>query len=103
MVQVYIAEAHAADEWPIGSRTWTARQHGSLEERRECAAAQQERLGAVPWPVLLDGMGDTFLRLYGAWPLRVLLFRGLKLAWASAPEACVHNLHDLAAELEKCE
>ena len=32
-VLVYIAEAHASDEWPVGSKMSTGTQHASLEER----------------------------------------------------------------------
>lgn len=38
---VYVMEAHAADEWPLGARRSTTAQHRSIDERR--AAARRTR------------------------------------------------------------
>ena len=75
---MYIAEAHAADEWPINSRRCggpanSVRAPRSLEER--CAVARRMR-SALKLPpselrVLADGMDDAFLRTYAAWPIRL--------------------------------
>lgn len=110
---MYIAEAHASDEWPIGKKEWAAGpQHTRIEDRRAAVAAQDARLGSVPWRCYCDAMEDGFLRTYGAWPVRFFLFRTTENAarpgekvttvkWSSTPEGCVHNLHPLVETLEQ--
>lgn len=77
MVLVYIAEAHASDEWPINSTRLggpgnALAQHKTLEDRR--AAARRLR-AALPClanvETHLDGMDDAHMRAYAAWPTRM--------------------------------
>ena len=95
-LQVYIAEAHAQDEWPIGSKRYQLNQHKSLEDR---AAASRQQMD-VPWPVFLDGMDDKFLHTYGAWPTRFYIFddRG-KMVYLARPQKCAFNPHELEEKL----
>ena len=74
---VYIAEAHAADEWPINSRRCNGpgneiTKPKTLSER--CAAARR-MLSTLPLgegiTVLADGLDDAFLEAYAAWPVRL--------------------------------
>ena len=73
---VYIAEAHAADVWPINSSrnagpANTVFAPTSLGERR---AVARRMLDALPWlrdvDILVDGLDDRFLVEYAAWPVR---------------------------------
>jgi len=63
-------EAHARDEWPVGSR-YDYNQPQTLQERLEIAKELKE---SMQWetPIVLDEMGDlgTFEHMYAAWPLR---------------------------------
>lgn len=74
---VYIAEAHAADEWPINSTRCngpgnTIRAPRTLDERRAIAHRMVEALELPSsLPVLVDGMDDAFLHCYAAWPIRL--------------------------------
>ena len=76
VVTVYIAEAHAADEWPIGDgvhpSTCSIKQPVSLRERRAAARAFVREL-AWPFEVLVDSMSDAFEHTFAAWPLRFYL------------------------------
>lgn len=73
VVTVYIAEAHAREEWPIGDEHKAAvqslAQAGSLVERREAARLFARELD-WPFEVFVDGMNDEFERTFAAWPLR---------------------------------
>ncbi len=73
---VYIAEAHAADEWPINSTRCagpgnTLLAHTTLAERTQAAARMLKALRLEGVPLLCDGMDDAFLRSYAAWPIRM--------------------------------
>ena len=77
MLLVYIAEAHAADVWPINSARFagpanTVRAPTSLAARRALA---RRMLGALPClralPLLVDGMDDALLEALAAWPVRL--------------------------------
>ena len=93
---VYMMEAHAADEWPLGVLRSTTPQHRNMGER--CSAARRFRarladrlarasqaaasgsldggwagqpadwqaVATVRWTV--DTMGNPFYRAFGAWP-----------------------------------
>eukprot|EP00041_Stephanoeca_diplocostata_P018117 m.377186 g.377186 ORF g.377186 m.377186 type:complete len:133 (-) comp20923_c0_seq87:4021-4419(-) len=74
---VYVQEAHAEDEWPIGtpSAFRIAHQHRTRDER--AAAVRQmctelPPLAQLPW--YADDMGNGFQDVYGAWPTRMYLF-----------------------------
>lgn len=77
MLLVYIAEAHAADQWPINSMAYsgpgnTVWQPASLKDRCDIV---RRMLHAMPCirdvPVLVDGIDDAFLSAFAAWPLRI--------------------------------
>jgi len=66
---VYILEAHANDEWPIGASYSCLAQHKTLAER--VVAAQQLRTKyGLQLPVYVDAMDNNFDRAYCAWPER---------------------------------
>ena len=57
---VYIQEAHASDEWPVGDLTSVTTQPKSLEHRRELARTAHEDLLGGSVEVLVDDMDNTF-------------------------------------------
>ena len=102
MQLVYIAEAHAADEWPINSSRCSGPANSvlrptSLAERR---AVAERMLGALPClaplPLLVDGMDDAFLETYAAWPIRVYGVArregGLRLELIAQPDGAMFAL-----------
>jgi len=76
-VLVYIAEAHAADQWPINSSVCAGPANSvlaptSVSERRAVAAHMLAALPCLaPLPLLVDGLDDAFLRALAAWPVRL--------------------------------
>ena len=71
---MYIEEAHAADEWPVGSLTSVTEQPKTLEHRIELAqrvhAAPALLGGAASIEVLCDTMANTFQQTMACWPIR---------------------------------
>jgi len=67
-VCIYISEAHAKDEWPLGNKV-CLNQHSKLEERLE-AAMNFIKDYHFEIPILVDGMENTFDSLYASWPER---------------------------------
>ena len=85
---VYIAEAHAVDEWQLQANLDEGvllRQHVALEERFAAARRGVERLG-LTMPVLVDGMDDAVSEAFAAWPERLYVAdRGGRLAYVGGP------------------
>ena len=85
---VYIAEAHAVDEWQMESNVEEGvllHQHGTLEERFAAAREGVERLG-LTMPVLVDGMDDAVSEAFAAWPERLYVAEtGGRLAYVGGP------------------
>eukprot|EP00035_Acanthoeca_spectabilis_P027280 m.466003 g.466003 ORF g.466003 m.466003 type:complete len:149 (-) comp24808_c0_seq1:155-601(-) len=87
---VYVEEAHAADEWPLGTveshpqpRTLEARV--ALAKRfldRHCEGADQTE---VSIPVCVDMMENSFSRAYAVWPERFFVLSGGKMEFISEP------------------
>ena len=72
---VYIAEAHAVDEWQLGSNEFAGirlKQHGHFDERLAAAqlCAQELRL---EMPTLVDSMDNAVSKLFAAWPERIYI------------------------------
>ena len=85
---VYIAEAHAVDEWQLASNVDESvllRQHTTLDERFAAAREGVERLG-LTMPVLVDGMDDAVSEAFAAWPERLYVAApGGRLAYVGGP------------------
>ena len=88
MVFVYIAEAHALDEWQMQSNVDEGvllRQHVTIEERFAAAREGVKRLG-LTMPVLVDGMDDAVSAAFAAWPERLFVAdAGGRLAFVGGP------------------
>ena len=107
---VYVAEAHARDQWPVGASVSVCDAPKSLAERVE-VLKELGRSGPGAclrrWPrgsVLVDDMADNFLEAFGAWPLRMLVFRAapgprggdVRLVFKGQPDDdCAYHLEDL--------
>jgi type I thyroxine 5'-deiodinase len=88
VVFVYIAEAHALDEWQLQANLdedVLIAQHVTLDDRFAAAGAGVERL-ALTMPVLVDGMDDTVSEAFAAWPERLYVAdRGGALVYVGGP------------------
>jgi len=105
VVFVYIAEAHAIDEWQLQSNLdddVIVAQHRTIEERFAAARAGVARLG-LTMPVLVDGMHDAVSEAFAAWPERIyvvgcdgrIAFKGGPGPWEFDPEAAGQALDEL--------
>ena len=75
---VYVMEAHAKDEWPLGQKRSPIRQHQSIEERRDawrhfkttrfCNQTDPRVRAASTVPFALDSMNNVFYSTFGGWP-----------------------------------
>lgn len=110
---VYIAEAHARDEWPVGDHldlgacslgACDLTQAKTLRERREAARLLIREL-EWPFEVYVDAMGDAFEQTFAAWPLRFYLVNrdGATLAHVAHPVPGTYGYaaESLAAAVER--
>ena len=89
---VYIAEAHAADEWPLGSAE-SVPQPTELTERLARARRLREAYGVdTGIHIAVDGMENAFDGAFAVWPERFFVLHAAPLSPAlpvptSAPAA----------------
>jgi len=85
---VYVAEAHAVDEWQLDSNEEEGirvLQQTSLEERIEAARAAAARL-QLTMPIFVDGMDDAASAAFAAWPERIVIVNHQRrIAYPGAP------------------
>jgi len=102
---IYISEAHACDEWPLGS--WTCiKQHKTISDRL-AAAKEFAKKYDFTLPMYADDISNDFDKNYSAWPERyVVVDTGGKLIAISNAtsdfgydRAALHN--DLLAACKK--
>ena len=108
---VYIAEAHAMDEWPLmsqlampkGQTAIIEKQHTTTEER--CLAAEKLRKTydhhLEPMHLVVEPIDSVFSKLLNPWPTRFYIMDSsqsnekLKLKWTSYFE------HDASIDFQK--
>ena len=83
MVVLYIREAHASDEWPLGVHSYLA-QPTRLAERLNAASRFVAATGLAV-PVLVDSLSDGFMKRYRAHPMRFFVFHDGACVWAAQP------------------
>jgi hypothetical protein len=93
---VYVAEAHANDEWQLPSNLEdgaVVNQQTTLEQRRQQAQETMVRLD-LGLPLLLDEMDNRASAAFAAWPERLVLvgaegrivYPGSPGPWGFSPE-----------------
>lgn len=102
---VYIEEAHAQDEWPIGS-AWREQQARTLEERATAAQRVVDELKlSTDVELVLDSfdpVDTTFNERYKAWPFRYYVFdRHGMLQLVSQPVGAALPFSELPSLLER--
>lgn len=72
-IAVYVSEAHASDEWPLGKFV-SIPQHKTIEER---IVAAKNFVSALNFklPVYVDTIDNSFDNTYYAWPDRYYIIR----------------------------
>lgn len=102
---VYILEAHASDEWPIGNAVSVA-QHTSLKQRLHAARALQHTLQPhTAIRILVDTIEDTFNKTYSSWPTRAWIIKHGVVRHKSDPgngNGSKINIEDLEDCIKNC-
>lgn len=80
---VYLREAHALGEWPLG-RHVMLQQPTTLDERLS-AARQFREASRLELPLLVDGLDDCFMHAFGAHPMRYFVFHRGATVWTAMP------------------
>lgn len=88
MVTVYIEEAHALDEWPMGdgaqgSEFKAIMQPQTIPERAKAAQLMDELKYEIP--LVLDNMDNEVRVKYACWPLRFYVIDDGKVRYKAQP------------------
>ncbi|CAF3148047.1 unnamed protein product [Rotaria sp. Silwood2] len=89
---VYIAEAHARDQWPMGKIISCVDQPTTLEQRLENALKCQKDC-KFEVPMLVDSMDNTFHLTYGSWPFRFYVIHNGELVLKAEPDKDTFSYH----------
>jgi len=88
-VAVYITEAHAKDEWPVGKSISFCDQPKVIEDRVALANRLQNEL-ELPFPMLIDTMENEFEKTFAAWPWRFYVIGNGKIQFIAQPDPTVY-------------
>ncbi|CAF1113626.1 unnamed protein product [Adineta ricciae] len=102
MVTVYIEEAHASDEWPIGSRVCYTQP--KCDADRIGIALDFIKATDYRIPLLIDpvSLGNPFSKEYNPWPIRFYVVDGKKrLSYIAAPIAGSYPLELIRNALDE--
>lgn len=80
---IYIIEAHACDEWPLGKKLCIP-QHKTLEDRMKAAKSFIEHFD-YKIPLVIDPITNAFNNAFAAWPERYFIIHKNKVAYISEP------------------
>ena len=99
LVFVYISEAHAADEWPVGHYA-NINQPKTTEERRSVAKQRLLELGVGEEFVRLVDLAEenSFHAHYACWPLRwYMVEEERKLSAIAQPRRSGYDIRELVS------
>ncbi|CAF1307332.1 unnamed protein product [Adineta steineri] len=85
LLAIYIAEAHARDEWPVGKTISCIDQPTTLAERLNNAQQFKKNFN-FEMLMLVDNMDNTFHTTYGSWPFRLFVIYDGKLVLKAEPD-----------------
>lgn len=80
---VYISEAHAEDEWPLGTK-YCYNQPKEMETRLEIANTFVKDF-KVETPMLVDTMDNQFDNSFAAWPERFYIVHNDRVVFVGYP------------------
>ena len=96
---VYCQEAHASDEWPIGSK-YSIKQHVGLEDR---FAATQLFIKEFDYKgdVFVDTMNNDFQTAYSSWPTKYYLIKNGIIEYISHPKDATFTFDGIIDALDR--
>lgn len=95
---IYLCEAHAQDQWPLG-RHVQVHQHKTIEDRVSTAKNFASQTG-YELPMVVDCMKNEFMWQYFAHPERFFVFQNGKLIFKARPDGAYYRLEDLTNFLD---
>jgi len=98
---VYITEAHAKDEWPVGSKISVCDQAKTLPERLTIARRFVDEF-EYKIPMAVDTLHNTFQQTFAAWPFRFYVIHKGQIALKAQPDeqTYAYRLADLSQWLQ---
>jgi hypothetical protein len=84
-LNVYITEAHAADEWPVGRTLSFCNQPRTIDERLTLARTFVKKYN-LQLPMVVDGMENAFVQKFDAWPFRYFVVNGGRIMVKAQPD-----------------
>jgi len=96
-VMIYGREAHAADEWPIGSKL-KYNQHTTPLERARAAKDFIEHK-KLNWPVVMDTLRNDFDDVFAAWPVRLYIVHKGRLVYKAQPKGAGYDFTEVGSWL----
>jgi len=96
---IYISEAHAQDQWPLG-RHVQVNQHKNLKERIDTAKYFVSRFN-YQLPVVVDNMENSFMNIYFAHPERFFVVCNGLLTFKARPDGAYYRLDHLVTHLQR--
>lgn len=101
LLAVYISEAHARNEWPVGKTISCVDQPTTLAERLHNAQQFQKTFN-FEMPMLVDNMDNTFHFTYGSWPFRFFVIHQGQLVLKAEPhqDTFAYNMDEVDQWLE---
>jgi hypothetical protein len=96
LLAIYIAEAHARDQWPVGKTISCVDQPTTLAQRLQYAQEFKKNFN-FEMPLLVDDMNNTFHNTYGSWPFRFFVIYEGKLILKAEPdkETYFYNIDEI--------
>jgi len=83
---IYITEAHARDEWPVGDNISCGNQPTTIQERQALAKRFVNKHN-YQLPILLDNMQNEFHSKFAAWPFRFYIVHQGRIVHKAQPQA----------------
>jgi len=103
---VYISEAHAIDEWPVGDGYGTLKgfkQPKTIEQR---IAVAKEFVGDFTYgvPMVVDTMTNQFDNAFACWPVRYYILNKGHIYYKAQPNAeeYTYSVEELRSALAAC-
>jgi len=95
---IYITEAHAQDEWPLGNFV-NIKQHTSNEERL-AAAKEFMAKSKFKYPIVCDTIKNEFCNSYSVWPERWFIINQKKITKIAYPTEVGYSRPEIKRTLE---
>ena len=92
---IYIEEAHAADECPIGESAGVINyKHKTLLDRIQCAKKFKDRYN-YKIPIYTDNMDNSFQETFNCWPFRCIITEQKKIKYISVPDRAEYDFMEI--------